>query len=214
MASETHVRITFESKALDAETFSVLRFTGEEAISEPYRFEIDLLSEQGDIDPDAVLGRPATLSVQRGDEGTPRRIQGILAAFEQGPEGLYGHYRYRAVLVPRLWLLSLSRQNQIYQNKSVDEIVEEELKGAQGKGPAELAAIGLTAQDFEFRLSGSYATREYVVQYNETDLAFISRLLEHEGIFYFFEHDDKREKVVFCDDNVHLPAPGADSQIA
>lgn len=214
MASETHVKILFESKALDAETFAVLRFTGEEAISEPYRFEIDLVSEQADIDPDAVLGRPATLSFQRGDEGTPRRVHGILAAFEQGSEGRYGHYHYRAVLVPRLWLLSLSRQNQIYQNKSVVEIVEEELKGAQGKGPAELAAIGLTTEDFEFRLSGSYPTREYVVQYNESDLAFVSRLLEHAGIFYFFEHDETGEKVVFCDDNVHLPAIGPESRIA
>jgi type VI secretion system VgrG family protein len=213
MASEKHVELKFESKALGAETFSVLRFSGEEAISQLYRFEIDLVSEEPDIDQDAVLGQPATLTIQRGDDGTPRKVHGILAEFEQGQEGRFGHYRYRAVLVPRLWLLSLSRQNQIYQNKSVVDIVEEELMGAQDKGPAELAAIGLTGQDFEFRVTGSYPVREYVVQYQETDLDFVSRLLEHNGIFYYFEQGDTHEKIVFCDDNVGFPAVVPDSKI-
>lgn len=213
MASEKHVELKFESKALGAETFSVLRFSGEEAISQPYRFEIDLVSEEPDIDPDAVLGRPATLTIQRGDGGTPRKVHGILAEFEQGQEGRFGHYRYRAVLVPRLWLLSLSRQNQIYQNMSVVDIVEEELMGAQDKGPAELAAIGLTSQDFEFRVTGDYPVREYVVQYQETDLNFVSRLLEHVGIFYYFEQGDTHEKIVFCDDNVGFPAVTPNSKI-
>lgn len=205
MASEQHLNLHFESKALEPDTFKVVRFEGVEEISRCYRFEIELVSDHADIDLAAVLGQPAHLALQRGDDGEPRKLHGILAEFEQGPEVAYGHYSYRAVLVPRLWLLSLSRQNQIYQAKSVIEIVEEELKGAAGKGPAEMAAIGLTSDDFEFRLSGSYVNREYVVQYQETDLDFICRWLEHEGVFFYFEHDDDKEKIVFCDDNVHLP---------
>ncbi len=214
MASDQHINLNFESKALSSDTFKVVRFEGEEAISQPYRFEIELISDQPDIDLDAVLGQAATLSFQRGDDGDARKIHGVLSEFEQGQEGQYGHYQYRAVLVPRIWMLSLSRQNQIYQNKSAVEIVEEELKGAKDKGPAELSAIGLTSEDFEFRLSGDYAKREYVVQYQETDLDFVSRLMEHEGVFYFFEHNDEREKIVFCDDNVHLPALNGDSKIS
>ncbi len=213
MASDQHVNLLFESKAIASDTFKVVRFEGEEAISQPFRFEIVLVSEEPDIDAGKVLGQPATLSMQRGDDGPTRRINGILSEFTQDREGQYGHYLYRAVLVPRLWLLSLSQQNQIYQNMAAHKIVEEELIGAQDKGPAELAAIGLTSEDFEFRLSGDHPKREYTVQYQETDFAFVSRLLEHQGIFYFFEHDDQREKVVFCDDNVHVPPLNGDSEI-
>ncbi|MFQ5773107.1 MAG: type VI secretion system Vgr family protein [Kiloniellaceae bacterium] len=214
MPSDQHVNLYFESEVLDGDTFKVVRFTGEEAISRPFRFEIELMSERPDIDLASVLGRRAKLAFQRGDDGEMRNVYGVLAEFEQGREGQYGHYAYRAVLVPRLWLLSLSRQNQIYQNKSAIEIVEEELKGAKDKGPAELAAVGLSADDFEFRLSREYAKREYVVQYQESDLDFVSRLLEHEGVSYFFEHDEERDKIVFCDDNVHFPKPSEESRVS
>ena len=76
------------------------------------------------------------------------------------------------------------------------EIVAEEIKGATAKGPTQDAKSGLTGDDFESRLTRNYPKREYVVQYAETDLNFISRLMEHEGIFYFFEQGDKREKLI------------------
>ena len=163
------------------------------------------MSDQPDIDLDAVLGRPATLSFQRGDEGALRKIHGVLAEFEQGGEGPYEQYIYRAVLVPRLWMLTMTRQNQIYQAKTVPEIIEEELKGSKNKGPASESAFTLTTDDYELRLSRNYPVREYVVQYQESDLNFISRLMEHEGIFYFFEHDDEKDKLVICDGNTGFP---------
>ncbi len=212
MSSEHHVNIFFESKSLESDTFAVVRFEGQEEISRPYRFVVDMVSDRPDVDLDAARGRPATRSFNRGDDGDLRKIHGVLAEIELGREGQHGHYAYRAVLVPRLWMMSLTRQNQIYQNKTIPEIVEEELKGSKGKGPAGNSTFEFAADDFEFRLTGSYPQKEYLVQYAESDLDFISRLLEHVGIYYFFEQGEDRERIVFCDANVHLPAlPGENS---
>ncbi|MBN2516437.1 MAG: type VI secretion system tip protein VgrG [Deltaproteobacteria bacterium] len=206
-------RFYFQSRAssLGRDTFRVIRFHGEEEISQPFRFEIELVSDNADIDPDELLKWPAFLTIERG--GKRRMVHGVLAEFEQQQETSLDLHFYRAVLVPRLWLLSMSRQNQIYQDKSVPEIVEEELKGSKDKGPAGLAAANLTTEDFELRLTRKYQKREYVVQYGESDLNFISRLMEHEGIFYFFEHDDEKEKIIITDDNIHFPAIAEESSI-
>jgi type VI secretion system VgrG family protein len=213
MKTNSNTNFYFESRAkgLSADTFRVVSFLGHEEISQPFRFEIELASEKPDIDLDDILRWPAFLGIER--EGELRKIHGILAEFEQMREGPLDLYHYKAVLVPRLWLLSMSCQNQIYQNKSVPQIIEEELKGARNKGPAELATAGLTAGDFELRFTRKYSAREYTVQYRESDLDFISRLMEHEGIFYFFEHDDNKEKIIITDNNIHFPAMAEESKI-
>ena len=206
-------RFYFQSKAssLVQDTFRVIRFNGQEEISQPFRFEIELVSDNADIDPDEVIQWPASLTIER--DGKRRMIHGVLSEFEQQHETALDLHFYRAVLVPRLWLLSMSQQNQIYQDKSVPEIVEEELKGTKDKGPAGLAAANLTTKDFELRLTRKYQKREYVVQYGESDLNFISRLMEHEGLFYFFEHDDEKEKIIITDDNIHFPAIAEETTI-
>jgi type VI secretion system VgrG family protein len=213
MKTNSNTNFYFESRAkgLSADTFRVVSFLGHEEISQPFRFEIELASEKPDIDLDDILRWPAFLGIER--DGELRKIHGVLAEFEQMREGPLDLYYYRAVLVPRLWLLSMSCQNQIYQNKSVPQIIEEELKGARNKGPAELATAGLTAGDFELRLTRKYSARDYTVQYQESDLDFISRLMEHEGIFYFFEHDDNKEKIIITDNNIHFPALAEESTV-
>jgi len=213
MNANLTTNLYFESRAknVPADTFRVISFEGQEEISRPFRFEIELASERPDIDVHDILRWPAFLAIER--DGEVRKIHGILAEFEQKGEGPLDLCYYRAVLVPRLWLLSMSRQNQIYQNKSVPQIIEEELKGARNKGPAELATAGLTAGDFELRLTRKYSAREYTVQYQESDLDFISRLMEHEGIFYFFEHDDNKEKIIITDNNIHFPALAEESTV-
>jgi Rhs element Vgr protein len=143
----------------------------------------------------------------------------MLAEFEQGGEWQNGLYEYRALLVPRLWMLSQSTQNQIFQNQSVIDIVESELKNTNKKGSkplaeAALAATGLNLSsqihplvelgigsdaDYDTFTISSYEDREYVVQYKETDLNFISRLMEHEGIYYYFEHNEICEKLIITD---------------
>ena len=94
-------------------------------------------------------------------------------------------------MVPYLQWLSLERDCRIFQNKSVPDIVKEVLQDSK-----------LPTDRFDFRLKGSYAPVEYCVQYRETDLDFVSRLLEEEGIFYFFEHSDKKHLLVFADGTV------------
>ncbi|MEI9971810.1 MAG: type VI secretion system tip protein TssI/VgrG [Ignavibacteriota bacterium] len=96
-------------------------------------------------------------------------------------------------MVPKLWFLSLDADCKIFQNLTVQAIIEQVL---QDKG----------VTDFSFRLNGTYTARDYCVQYRESSLDFISRLLEEEGIFYFFEHTDTKHTLVFSDKSSILPA--------
>jgi type VI secretion system VgrG family protein len=204
------VSFSFESKAMAPETFKVAGFEGTEEISRPYRFEIGLVAENPDIDLEQLLLAPATLAIEKGDG--LREIHGVVSECRLS-DALPDHrYRYQVVLRPRIWLLSLSRQNQIYQEMSTPEIVSEEIMATGAKGATQHAKAGLFGDDFEMRLTRKYARREYIVQYQESDLAFVSRLMEHEGLFYFFEQGDAREKMVITDNNVHF-ADLADREI-
>jgi type VI secretion system VgrG family protein len=196
------VHFSFISQALAVETFTVIGFDGTEEISRPYRFEIDLLADDPDIDLEELLHKPASLTIEKGDRR--RTIHGIIGECRL-LDALTDHrFHYQAVLVPRLWLLSLSRQNQIYQHLSVPDIVAAEIKAASAKGATQPARAGLSGNDFEQRITRAYPIREYTVQYGESDLDFISRLMEHDGIFYFFEQSAEYEKMVVTDNNVHF----------
>ncbi len=189
----------FDSAALDAGTLKVVRLEGEEHISRLYRFQVELVAEDEALDLDAILAAQSSIGFER--DGEVLKIHGILSSFELlGPVPYYT--RYRAVLVPRFWLATLRRQSQVFQNKSVPDIVEEVLKQA-----------GLTSDDYELRLTLAYEPKEYVVQYRETDFDFISRLLEHEGIFYFFEQGDEGERLVIGDDNVQFAEIAGDKSV-
>src|SRR5690606_30143634 len=108
------------------------------------------------------------------------------------------YYIYRAVVRPWLWYLTQTTDSKIFQEKSVPDVIREVL--ADYEFPS------------EFKLSGSYRTWEYCVQYQETDFAFISRLMEHEGIYYWFRHEDGKHVLVLTDDiSQHEPYPGLDS---
>jgi type VI secretion system VgrG family protein len=198
MATEQRVYVKFKSSTFDEigpDLFHVVAFDGVEAISQPFRFEVDLISQDADIDLQALVGKAATLEISRDD--TIRNIHGVISIMEKGEETQFDTYSYKAVLVPRLWLMSLSSQNQIHQEQTVQQIVEQEMTLGQYSG-------GMLKDELEFRLGQAYPVREYTVQYKESDLNFISRLLEHEGIFYAFDHSQAREQLVFCDDNSKL----------
>lgn len=180
-------RHEFSCGPLSPETCRVVRFEGVETISQPYRFEIDLVSDDPEVDFEAVIDKAATLTMYRGDE--PSEVNGIVVDFQQSHEAggqSEFRYAYRAVVMPRLHRLALSFQSRIYQNLSVDEIVGKVLDEA--------------GVDYEFQLTGSYDPREYTTQYKETDLAFVQRLLEFEGIRYCFEHEGGTETLVLSDD--------------
>lgn len=190
---------TFESHAMPKDTFSVVRFSGEEGLSTLYRFEILLISENPEIDLAQVLQNPATFTIKgQFADGPDLPFHGILSTFEQMHQvGPYVYYR--AELRPRLWWLTLTHHNQVFINKKVDEF----LGGVLTDGGL---AQGL---DFELRLQGHYDPREYVCQYGESHFDFVSRWMEREGIYYWFEQGEQAEKMIASDTRIaHAPLPG------
>lgn len=187
----------FEVKNLDAE-LRVAAFRGEETMSQLFKFELDLVSDDPEIDFAGVVNQPAVITIEGQDE--TRYIHGVVHRFEQGEQG-HRFTHYHAWLVPKLWWLDNRRDCRIFQDKNVQDIIDEVLKGA-----------GLTQEDFRFSLDESYPSREYCVQYRETDLAFIERLMEEEGIFYYFEHDDQKHTLVMGDSSsAYGVIPGNDT---
>ncbi len=155
---------------LDERTFEVADFLGIEQISTPYRFDITLLSVKPEIRPDEVIGKPTTLFVYRNGEYAP--YSGIINEFQLVDKNV-DFVTYSARLVPRLWWCSMNQQTRIFQNMDVVSIVKSVLDGAN-------------VTNYEVSTK-SYPKQEYVVQYQESDLNFISRLMENAGIWYFFK---------------------------
>lgn len=174
------------STSLGPDALLLANFTGREAISEPFEFKVQLYSQNGSIDANDVLRKPATVSIAISDAET-RYFNGHFRDFGQGAfDDRNGLYTYEGTLVPRIWFLSLGWNCKIFQNLSVPEIVEQTLK-----------ANGIT--EYKLSLNGSYSPREYCVQYRESYLNFISRLLEEEGISYYFVHADSKHTLTIVD---------------
>ena len=190
------------------------KLNGTEAVSRPFEFRLTLLSVNPAIDLKKLLRTPATISLYLSD-GTERKFHGHFRSLSQAPEGEGTETErqsmgvsnpsrdltvYQAVLVPKLWFLSLDSNCRIFQDMTVPDIVEKLLK-----------EHGIT--DIQFRAplrdTSRYPERPYCVQYRESTLNFISRLLEEEGIFYFFEHSATKHMLVFADNSsVLAPCPG------
>ncbi|MCX8021885.1 MAG: type VI secretion system tip protein VgrG, partial [Syntrophorhabdaceae bacterium] len=191
----TSKKFSFTSKALPVDTFGVISLEGKEGISKCYAFDILLISDNKEIDLKGVINSPAAITFHR-DEGEDVTYNGILLSFEQLQE-VSTCAIYRAHLVPRLLWLSFTYHNQVFLDKTIPEIIEACLKDG-----------GLTQMDFDIRVNGSYEPIDYVCQYGESHLAFISRWCEREGIYYYFEQTDTHEKVIFTDTKIaHTPSP-------
>jgi type VI secretion system secreted protein VgrG len=188
----SHAQFWFEIGGQPVDTFELLEFYGSEAISQLFHFELSLASPvDNDLNLPELLNQPAKLIVLRDEE--TKELFGILSELEEiGRNKDFAFFR--AVLVPRLWRLSLYYQSRVFQNKSVPDIIKDVLKGG-----------GFRADDYRLDLKGSYQPREYCVQYRETDLNFITRLMEYEGISFFFEHKDGKDLLVLADDNKNYP---------
>ena len=209
-------QLEFTVDGLPSDTFTVFRITGREAISELFSFQIEVVSGDVDLTSRKVAGQGACLTLQR--LGESRSIHGMIERIELNGMTPHGDYVYRAVLVPRLHKLAMTRQNQIHGTivaVSVREVLNDELTASSLKGSAVTKVSGrLGLNDFEIRLTRKYPERDYIVQYDESDLAFISRLCEHYGIFYFFVHDNNRDAVVFGDSRITFPAIEGSGSIA
>lgn len=183
----------FEPEDASLPDFVVLEFSGQEAISQLTKFEIKLLCSEPALDFSGLLNKRAALRIwcwQNADYG--RVYHGIISKFEQiGQDEDYAIYR--AVMVPLLWRLTLSYQSRIFQDMTVPEIIEDVFMGAD-----------FQPDDYRISLESTYDVldqppREFCVQYRESDFNFISRLMEEEGIFYFFEYGDDKEVLVIAD---------------
>ena len=185
---------TFEAGKLDTEVLRVLRFRGTEGISELFRFDLDLVSGDPEVNFD-VVGEKAVLS-WKGTEGE-RRVHGIIASFEQTSQGK-NLTHYAARLVPKVWTLRLCQQSRIFQNLSTPDILKKVLEGG-----------GIPADMFKLSIKRSYKPRKYCVQYRESDFDFLSRLMEEEGIFYHFDHTEDTHVMVIGDNpGVQVLIPG------
>ena len=186
-AHQAHFTLTLEGIEHD---FKVLEFQGREAISQPYRFDLELVSEHPDLDLESLLHRPAFLAFAPDGSG----IHGLVHQAAQGESGKR-LTRYRLTLVPQLAYLAHRTNQRIFQHLSVPQIVAQVLE-----------EHGIQADAYRFQLGPViYPPREYCVQYDETDLHFIQRLCEEEGIHYHFQHSAAGHALVIGDDQTVFP---------
>jgi type VI secretion system secreted protein VgrG len=169
--------------------------TGQEGIGTPYRYDLELLSENPNISLSELLGQPISVQVELpGGEGT-REFNGIVTHFTF-VESVGRNCLYRVTVRPWLWLMSYRVRSRIFQNQTVPEVIE-----------ALFREHGFS--DFENALTESYRRLEYLVQYRESDLHFVQRLMELEGIYFFFKHTGGTHTLVLADSySAHEAAPG------
>jgi type VI secretion system secreted protein VgrG len=178
-------RLLSVSTPLGTDVLLLTAFTGREELSRLFHYQFDMLSEEVTIMPRDILGQSVTWSVDHFDR-EPRYFNGVVSRFVPLDKQIHGLRVYRAEVVPWTWFLTRTANCRIFQNKNVPDIIKTVFDG-----------FGLT--DYEFALDGSYSTREYCVQYRETAFDFVSRLMEQEGIYYFFRHEDGKHTMVLGD---------------
>jgi type VI secretion system secreted protein VgrG len=183
--------ITVSSSALPP-AHRVIGFRGAEKLSRPYEIAIDLLIGRDlDFDMETALGERLTLTLDRADGRPPLQWHGIVANMELAHE-LTESGVYSLTLVPALWQLSLAHHSRIFVDETTPTIIAAVLKDG-----------GLDTSDYELRLAATYRPLAHVCQYEETDLAFLSRWMEREGIYYFFEQGEDRERLIITDNRAH-----------
>ncbi|MBI6655636.1 type VI secretion system tip protein VgrG [Pseudomonas carnis] len=197
-----HSRHTLSVRNVEAR-LDVLAFEGQEHLSQPFTYHVEFTSTERDLAAESLLGQDASFSLHAAPQKLPvaglsapevkplRTLHGVVTGFKR-QSGSNDQATYEITLQPRLALLGRGRQFRIYQHQSVPEIVEIILRGRHG----------LEGQDFLFSLKRDYPKREQVMQYGESDLAFIARLLAEVGIWFRFTSDERLgiDVVEFCDD--------------
>ena len=167
-------RLISISSPLAKDELLLLSFEGAEYISNLFDFQIEVLSKNHSIKPEDLIGKTVTLKVQ---DKQKRTFHGYISRFSFGEIKADKLRLYRLEMVPWLWFFSKTNSHRIFQDKTTKDIVTQIFED-------------LGFNDFEFKLSGAKAKREYCVQHDESDLNFISRLLEEDGIAYYFEQKE------------------------
>ena len=195
----------FRAVGYESDELLVTAFEGGEALSELFRFRVSLCSSDHTIEPATMLGLAAWLEIE-GEWGT-RIVRGIIQRFERVRDGVSRAY-YEAHIVPPHWLLTKRIQSRALNAKRCDRM---DVVGVVSKV---LQDAGFAPDDLKVLTARTYEPREFVAQYRESDWDFISRLLEDEGVYYYFEHSVERCKLVLVDSKeLHLPYVEADSTV-
>lgn len=189
-------RILSITTPLGKDVLLVNNLAGTERISRLFSFHLQLLADRdkaSSVSANALIGQKVSVSLEL-REGGRRYFHGIVNQFAEGERDERFHY-YQAEVVPWLWLLTLTSDCRIFQDMTVPEIIRKIFKEG-----------GFT--DFREALTRNYTKWDYCVQYRETDFNFVSRLMEQEGIFYFFEHQEDKHVLVIADSpRAHAPCP-------
>ncbi len=196
-----YVEVKLVSQAVPARLAAVQRLSGDEEIGRPFSFDVTLVTVAGEVlEQAALLEHPVTIEFLR-DAVVERLVHGVVWSVRSSLTEDAGHLVYRLEIGPRFRALALSSGSEVFLDKSVVEIIGIKLERA-----------GLFAgADYDLRLMASYPQRDLVMQYAESDLAFVTRLCEHWGISITFEHVGGRDVAVFSDDNARFsPIRGLD----
>ncbi|MCW8930545.1 MAG: type VI secretion system tip protein TssI/VgrG [Gammaproteobacteria bacterium] len=174
-----------------SEELRVLEFEGTESISKPFEYKLVLATQNDLLTPEQFMGNSGLLTMVSHEQN--ELLHGDIAQFEQFSE--QGDFLlYRLTLVPRFWFLTKRYNHRIFQELSIPEIIEAVFNDA-----------GINPDDYELRLADDYPSREYCVQYGESEFNFISRLMEENGLHYHFEHQLDKHIMVIADHNGAFP---------
>jgi type VI secretion system secreted protein VgrG len=190
--TQKHRELAVETP-LGEDVLLLTSMSGTEQLGRPFEYRLGLASEDHQIKAEDIVGQNVTVRLDV-SAGGPRYFNGYVSRFTQliASGGLA---RYRATVVPWLWFLTRTADCRIFQDKTVPDIIKDVFKRHE-----------LT--NFEEALSGRYSAREYCVQYRETDFNFVSRLMEQEGIYYYFKHENGKHTLVLADSaSAHTPYP-------
>jgi type VI secretion system secreted protein VgrG len=170
---------------------------GHEEISRLFSFRVDMVADQKDeVRFDQIIGQSVTVEMRLMDD-SKRYFNGIVNRFSQGPRD-ENFVHFRADIVPKFWLLSKKVRSRVFQHLTVPDILKQVLVGF----------------DISYDITGTYYQRDYCVQYRESDFAFASRLMEEEGIYYFFNHTDGNHQMMVSDNtSKHPTVPGQSTVI-
>jgi type VI secretion system secreted protein VgrG len=177
---------------LGKDALLLVGLAGSEGLSQLYQYTLSVLAPvTADVPFDKLVGQPVGVRIAL-PKGKVRFLHGVCVRVEQG-DGGHHFVGYRLDVVPKLWLLSKRTQSRIFQHVTVPDILKKVLDGL----------------DVRWELRGKYEPRNYCVQYRETDLNFASRLMEEEGIYYFFDHKEGAHTMVVADTPASHPVvPG------
>ena len=171
---------------LPATSFGVSGISGEEGLNRPFSYTVSLHSGTALLDPNSLLDQPVTITLAD-PTGHGRYISGIVSSVRQMPHASNALWRYQLTVVPKLWFLGQTQDCRFYHKMTVPDIVA--------------VIFGKFNLTYTSKLQNTYTARDYTVQFNESYLDFVQRMLEDEGIFYFFTHDSSSHTLILADSN-------------